>query len=117
MIRVGTKLSRARWGGRSCWMQRIGARRSMRCWTKAQAAKTTQMPIAQVDREPLSPQFGLSQWRPGLLLADPYQMSLPKDLKPGRYRLVFGWYRGNERLKWANGQDTQPLAEIEVVGP
>lgn len=75
------------------------------------------MPVAQVDREPLDPQFSLPQWRPGLLLADPYQMSLPQDLKPGRYRLLFGWYHGDERLKWANGEDTQLLTEIEVVTP
>ncbi len=75
------------------------------------------MPVAQVDRQPGGPAFPVSQWRPGLVVADPYEMKLPADLAPGRYRILFGWYRGNERLAWANGQNAQTLAEIEVVAP
>ncbi len=74
-------------------------------------------PVAQVDRAPLGFEFDQSQWRPGLLLADPYEIAVPADLKPGRYRLLFGWYRDNERLTWANGQNAQLLTEIEVVAP
>lgn len=73
------------------------------------------MPVAQVDRLPVGPEFDLSQWRPGLLLADPYELTLPENLEPGRYRMLFGWYRGGERLTWGNGESAQVLAEIEVV--
>jgi hypothetical protein len=73
------------------------------------------MPVAQVDRQPIGPEFSLAQWQAGLLLADPYEIAVPADLRPGRYRLVFGWYQGGERLKWGNGQDTQVLTEIEVA--
>jgi hypothetical protein len=74
-------------------------------------------PVAQVDRQPLGPEFDLSQWRPGLLIADPYELTIPKNVKPGRYRILFGWYRGDQRLTWANGQNSQMLGEIEVAAP
>ena len=34
MIRVATKLSRAKWVGHSCWMKKTGARRWTRFWMK-----------------------------------------------------------------------------------
>lgn len=75
------------------------------------------MPVGQVDRQPGGPEFDLSQWRPGLLLADPYELTVPESLKPGRYQILFGWYQGSERLTWGNGESAQSLAEIDVVAP
>jgi hypothetical protein len=71
--------------------------------------------VGQVDRLPVGDFYHPSDWRPGLLLADEYELPLRQDLPAGRYRLVFGWYRGSERLDWADGQDARPLAEITVV--
>jgi hypothetical protein len=34
MIRAATKLSRAKWVGRSCWMKKTGVRRWTRFWMK-----------------------------------------------------------------------------------
>ncbi len=72
--------------------------------------------VGQVDRVPLAEFYPPSQWQPGLLLADQYELPLAGTLLPGRYRLVFGWYSGSERLSWADGEDARPLAEI-TVGP
>ena len=70
--------------------------------------------VAQVDRLPLAEYYRPSAWQPGLLLADQYEIVLPADLQPGRYRLIFGWYSAAERLRWADGRDAQPLTEIVV---
>jgi hypothetical protein len=35
-------------------------------------------------------------------------------LEPGRYKLIFGWYKDGERLSWADGEDSRELAEIIV---
>jgi hypothetical protein len=71
--------------------------------------------VAQVDRVPVGDFYRPTEWQPGLLLADQYEIPLPDKLPPGRYRLIFGWYAGPERLSWADGRDSQPLAEITVA--
>jgi len=70
--------------------------------------------VAQVDQVPLGEYFPPSQWRPGQLLADQYELSLGPNVQPGRYRLIFGWYSGDDRYAWCDGQDTRTLAEITV---
>jgi hypothetical protein len=50
-------------------------------------------------------------------MADQYELALDAGLKPGRYRLIFGWYRGGDRLSWDDGQDARELAEITVEAP
>lgn len=70
--------------------------------------------VAQVDQTPLGGLYPPSAWQPGQLLADPYELTLPADLPPGRYRLIFGAYAGDERFDWADGASEQPLAEILV---
>lgn len=70
--------------------------------------------VAQVDRVPLEPFYPPLDWEPGHVLADQYEVPIPADLPPGRYRLVFGWYDGQERLIWEDGQNPQPLADIDV---
>ncbi len=68
--------------------------------------------VGQVDRLPVGDFYPPSAWQPGLLLADQYELTLPATLPPGRFRLVFGWYRGLERLKWADGADSRVLGEV-----
>ena len=72
--------------------------------------------VAQVDHAPLGDYYPPSQWQPGQLLADQYELPLGPNLQPGRYRLIFGWYAGDDRLAWCDGQDARTLAEI-TVGP
>jgi hypothetical protein len=70
--------------------------------------------VAQVDQVPLEHLRPPKEWEPGELVADPYELVLPEDLLPGHYSLIFGWYSGDERLIWADGQDFQSLGEVEV---
>jgi hypothetical protein len=70
--------------------------------------------VGQVDQTPGDGFYPPSAWQPGLLVADQYELPLDAGLKPGRYKLVFGWYRGGERLSWDDGQDARELAEIIV---
>ncbi len=73
--------------------------------------------VAQVDRVPGDGIYPPSAWQPGLLVADQYELPLPADLPAGRYRLIFGWYRPEGRLTWADGADARTLAEIVVGQP
>lgn len=73
--------------------------------------------VAQVDRVPGDGIYPPSAWQPGLLVADQYELPLPASLAPGRYRLIFGWYRPEGRLPWADGTDARTLAEIVVGQP
>jgi hypothetical protein len=70
--------------------------------------------VAQLDRVPLEPIYPPVKWRAGQLLADQYELVLPADLPPGSYQLIFGGYDETGRLVWEDGQDFQPLGEIEV---
>jgi hypothetical protein len=71
--------------------------------------------VAQVDRVPGVGLYPPVDWEPGRLVADQYELLLPADLPAGRYTLVFGWYRGQERLLWEDGQGFQRLAVLEVA--
>ena len=70
--------------------------------------------VGQVDQPPGDGYYPPSAWQPGLLIADQYELPLDSGLKPGRYKLIFGWYKDGERLSWADGQDSRELAEIVV---
>jgi hypothetical protein len=70
--------------------------------------------VGQVDQPPGDGYYPPSAWQPGLLIADQYELPLDAGLKPGRYKLIFGWYKDGERLSWADGQDSRELAEIVV---
>jgi hypothetical protein len=70
--------------------------------------------VGQVDQSPGDGFYPPSAWRPGLLVADQYEFPLDSKLKPGKYRLIFGWYRGGDRLSWNDGQDARELAQVIV---
>ena len=70
--------------------------------------------VGQVDQPPGDGFYPPFAWQPGLLIADQYELPLDSRLKPGKYKLVFGWYKGDERLSWADGQDARELAQIIV---
>ncbi len=71
--------------------------------------------VAQADQAPGNGFYPPSAWQPGVLVADQYELTLDPALKPGAYRLIFGWYRDGERLPWSDGQDARLLAEIEIA--
>jgi hypothetical protein len=70
--------------------------------------------VAQVDRVPLAGLYPPTQWKVGQLVADQYELPIPAGLAPGRYTLLMGWYDGEDRLTWEDGEDFHRLAEIEV---
>jgi len=58
-----------------------------------------------------------SSWQPGEEIDDKQAMLLPRDIPPGRYQIVVGFYllEGGQRLTLADGQDSLLLDSIEVV--
>ena len=74
------------------------------------------VPLAQNDRQPLDGFYPTSAWALGVQVAETYQLALPADLAPGRYRLVTGLYDPvhNERLFSGTGADSFLLAVVTV---
>jgi 4-amino-4-deoxy-L-arabinose transferase-like glycosyltransferase len=75
------------------------------------------VPLAQNDRQPLGGFYPTSAWEPGAQVAETYQLDIPADLAPGRYRVVTGLYDPvkNERLLGADSS-TSFLLTIITVG-
>ena len=67
-----------------------------------------------MDRVPLEFLYPPTEWQPGRLIVDQYELLLPSDLPAGKYQLVFGGYDDNGRLVWEDGQDVQEMAEVLV---
>ncbi len=74
------------------------------------------VPLAQNDRQPLGGFYPTSAWAPGVWVEDQYQLALPADLAPGRYRLITGLYDPvkNERLFNVTRADSFLLAFTTV---
>jgi 4-amino-4-deoxy-L-arabinose transferase-like glycosyltransferase len=75
------------------------------------------IPLAQNDRQPLGGFYPTSAWSPGVWVEELYQLAVPADLAPGRYRLVTGLYDPvkNERLFNVVGSDALSLMEVAVI--
>ncbi|MCC7355035.1 MAG: hypothetical protein IT330_14920, partial [Anaerolineae bacterium] len=75
--------------------------------------------VAQADGIPswYGPQPTTS-WPPGKTVLDAHALLLPKNLPPGRYRLVAGLYdwQTQMRLPLASGGDEVELATLEILG-
>jgi hypothetical protein len=58
-----------------------------------------------------------SGWQPGEEVDDKQAMLLPRDIPPGQYQIVVGFYllETGQRLVLADGQDSLRLGSIEVV--
>jgi len=58
-----------------------------------------------------------SGWQPGEEVDDKQAMLLPRDIPPGQYQIVVGFYllETGQRLTLADGQDSLGLGSIEVV--
>ena len=78
--------------------------------------------VAGFDEPPFGGRFPTSDWPAGHALRDEWQVSLPPELTPGDYQLVFGLYdaRTLERLSLqVAGEDVRdgllPLGRLQVV--
>lgn len=70
--------------------------------------------IAQADRLPVNGLAPTWRWQPGDLVRDPYQISLPPDLPPGRYGVRVGLYtEENGRLPITH---SAPPADAVALG-
>jgi hypothetical protein len=72
--------------------------------------------VGQIDAWPLQGTFPTSEWQPGEIVQDPYQIQLSSDLPPGNYRLQAGLYllATLRRLPLLDAQG-QPIYDKVVV--
>ncbi|MFP4344663.1 MAG: protein kinase domain-containing protein [Anaerolineales bacterium] len=76
--------------------------------------------IAQDDSEPANGTNPTDTWRPGEIIIDPHQLTLPPDTPPGTYQIRVGMYTEAGRLQVIDSGETQVvdnsifIAEIEV---
>jgi hypothetical protein len=71
--------------------------------------------VAQHDSPPASGRAPTSGWVAGLMTLDEHRIDLPKELKPGEYRLIVGLYDASgKRLELPDGQNFAPLATVRL---
>jgi hypothetical protein len=72
--------------------------------------------VAQQDNWPVQGQWPSTCWMPGVTVSDPYRITLPTDLRSGRYSLYVGLYDAatGDRLVTAGGLDAIRLASLTV---
>jgi mannosyltransferase len=76
--------------------------------------------LAQKDNAPVNGTYPTSQWLPGELIVDRYEIQLPPDLPSGEYPLELGLYdwRTGNRLRTSDGSDRVILpAKILIQSP
>jgi len=49
-------------------------------------------PLAQSDQRACASTFPTTDWQPGMIMMDWFEIPLPADLAPGKYEMVTGWY-------------------------
>lgn len=79
--------------------------------------------VGQHDGDPVGGYTPTSRWYPGEIVLDEHDITMPKDLSPGKYRLIAGLYRFPtlDRLKVSAGSDSVgddaiDLGQVEVIG-
>jgi len=73
--------------------------------------------IAQDDREPYNGIYPTTRWAANEMVRETYSLNVPKDLAPGKYVLLIGWYDtySGDRLSVPNSQDdSATLATFEI---
>jgi hypothetical protein len=73
--------------------------------------------VGQVDSWPLQGTYPTSQWRPGVVVRDPYEIRLEPELPPGNYRLLVGWYLLATRQRLPVLDESGTPVEDRVVLP
>ncbi|MFN8523204.1 MAG: hypothetical protein U0821_08885 [Chloroflexota bacterium] len=73
--------------------------------------------MAQHDGQPDDGLAITTTWERGVDIADTHRVNVPRDLPPGRYRLIAGLYdaRDGQRLTVGDGGSFAQLAEIEIA--
>jgi hypothetical protein len=76
-------------------------------------------PVAQSDRQPLDGRYPTSIWNPGEVVVDVHTLAIPRDLRPGTYRLLVGLYHQptNARAPTADGGDSVQIGEVRITSP
>jgi hypothetical protein len=59
-----------------------------------------QAPLAVGDRPPLNGDYPTRSWETGEIIDDFYAVTLPADLKPGKYPLWIGLYDSETIIRW-----------------
>jgi hypothetical protein len=72
--------------------------------------------VAQIDAQPQAGAAPTTTWLPDEIVTDAYQLSLPSELPPGRYRLITGLYNAatGQRLPASTGVDFVELGQVTV---
>jgi hypothetical protein len=75
--------------------------------------------VAQRDSEPVSNTAPTTSWLRDEVIADLYQIVLPRDIAPGEYRLIVGMYQAanGKRLVTEFNLDYVLLTQIKLVAP
>ena len=71
--------------------------------------------VAQQDQQPLGGFLPTRLWRPGLVIADDYELSLPPDAPPGPYELRVGMYDFTTGERLPVSQDGQVIGDYVNV--
>ncbi len=72
------------------------------------------------DHDPVGGEFPTSQWLPGDIVKDEYDIPIERYSSVGKYSLNFGFFRGDNRMKVEprtahDGQNRVTIGHIEVV--
>ncbi|MBI5031491.1 MAG: glycosyltransferase family 39 protein [Chloroflexi bacterium] len=76
--------------------------------------------VAQRDSEPVGGTAPTTSWLANEVIADPYQIDLPRAVAPGDYRLIVGMYsptQGKRLVVDETKLDAVPLADFKIVAP
>jgi len=68
--------------------------------------------VVQQDNLPVAGLAPTDTWQPGVLIRDPYRLTLPANTGPGDYRLLVGLYTatGRRTVTWADGSTADHLS-------
>ena len=69
------------------------------------------------DAPPLQGFYPTTAWQPGEILNDTQRLTLPGDLKPGKYRIVAGLYdaKSGQRLSVLDAAGNQAGNEVGIA--
>ena len=71
--------------------------------------------VAQADHIAGADSYPTSLWRPGNLILNRFQMTVPPDAAPGEYTVRVGLYDSTGRLKLIDGRDQIDLIQLTVT--
>ena len=72
---------------------------------------------AQTDREPVAGSLPTSEWRPGQIVADPYEIRIPPGTPPGAYGLIAGLYQAESGQRLGTPALDGGMIGVVNIGP